>query len=97
MALNKSIASRLRTALQATPAVDQGTIDAFSQLLDELQRPQVSDKEAEKRLRGWLKSAPSHAASVLQSVVLGSVSLRTVSEDSWVYKVFHTLPTPAKK
>ncbi|MFQ5989343.1 MAG: hypothetical protein ACE5K9_05445 [Candidatus Methylomirabilales bacterium] len=96
-ALDKSIVSRLKTALQATPAVDQGTIGAFTQLLDELQQPHVGDKEAEKRLRGWLSSAPSHAATVLQSVVLGSVSLRTVSENSWVYKVFRTLPTPAKK
>jgi hypothetical protein len=95
--LDKSIVSRLKTALQATPAVDKETIDAFTTLLDEIQQPQVTDKEAEKRLRKWLGSVPSHAATVLQSVVLGSVSLRIASEDSWVYQVFRTLPSPAKK
>ncbi|MFQ5802773.1 MAG: hypothetical protein ACE5JQ_07770 [Candidatus Methylomirabilales bacterium] len=95
--LDKSIVSRLKTALQATPAVDKETIDAFTTLLDELQQPQVTDKDAEKRLRKWLGSVPSHAATVLQSVVLGSVSLRIVSEDAWVYQVFRTLPSPAKK
>lgn len=95
--LDKSIVSRLKTGLQATPAVEKETIDAFATLLDELQQPQVTDKEAEKRLRKWLGSVPSHAATVLQSVVLGSVSLRIASEDSWVYQVFRTLPSPAKK
>lgn len=96
-ALDKSIVSRLKTGLQATPAVSKETIDGFGKLLDELQQPSVSEAKAEQRLRGWLESAPAHVATVLQSVVLGSVSLRTVSEDSWVYKVFSTLPTPAKK
>lgn len=96
-ALDRSIVSRLKTALQATPAVDTETIQAFATLLDELQQPRVSDKEAEKRLRNWLRSVPSHAATVLQSVVLGSVYLRIVSEDSWVFQVFSTLPSPAQK
>lgn len=95
--LDKSIVSRLKTALQATPAVDREAIDAFMTLLDEIQQPQVTDEEAEKRLRKWLGSVPSHAATVLQSVVLGSVSLRITSEDSWVYQVFRTLPGPTKK
>ena len=59
--LDKSIVSRLKTALQATPAVDKETIDAFMTLLDEIQQPQVTDEEAEKRLREWLGSVPSHA------------------------------------
>ncbi len=95
--LDKSIVSRLKTALQATPAVDKETIGAFMTLLDEIQQPEVTDKEAEKRLRKWLGSVPSHAATVLQSVVLASVSLRIASEDSWVYQVFRTLPSPTKK
>ncbi len=95
--LDKSIVSRLKTALQATPAVDKETIDAFMTLLDEIQQPEVTDKEAEKRLRKWLGSGPSHTATVLPSVVLASVSLRIASEDSWVYQVFRTLPNPAKK
>lgn len=96
-ALDKSIVSRLKTGLQATPAVSQETVDAFAKLLDELQQPQVSEAEAEKQLRTWLKSVPEHASAVLQSVMLGSLYLRIVSEDSWVYKVFSTFPTPTKK
>ncbi|MFQ5961372.1 MAG: hypothetical protein ACE5MG_08230 [Candidatus Methylomirabilales bacterium] len=96
-ALDKSIVSRLKTGLQATPAVSQETVDAFVKLLDELQKAQVSEAEAEKRLRQWLKSVPEHVSAVLQSVIFGSVYLRIVSEDSWVYKVFSTLPTPTKK
>lgn len=96
-ALNKSIVSRLKTGLQATPGVSREVIEGFTRLLDELQQPHVSEVEAEKRLRKWLGSAPVHAATVLQSVVLGSLYLRIVSEDSWVYKVFSTLPTPTPK
>ncbi|MFQ5801624.1 MAG: hypothetical protein ACE5JQ_01845 [Candidatus Methylomirabilales bacterium] len=96
-ALDKSIASRLKTALQATPAVSKETVEAFTKLLDELQQPHASEAKAEKRLRAWLGSAPTHAVTVLQSVVLGSFYLRIVSEDSWIYKVFSTLPTPPKK
>lgn len=96
-ALDKSIVSRLKTSFQATPAVSQETIDGFAKLLDELQKPQVSEADAEKRLRQWLKSVPEHASAVLQSVILASVSLRIVSEDSWVYRVFSAPPTPAKK
>lgn len=96
-ALDKSIISRLITGLQATPGVSRETKEAFSKLLEEIQQPHVSEAEAEKRLRKWLGSAPGHAASVLQSVIFGSVYLRIVSEDSWVYKVFSTLPTPAQQ
>ena len=96
-ALDKSIVSRLKTGLQATPAVSKETIDGFGTLLDELQKPRVSEAEAEKKLRAWLKSVPAHVTAVLQSVVLGSLSLRIVSEDSWVYKVFSTLPIPTEK
>ena len=96
-ALDKSIVSRLKTSLQATPAVDRETVNGFVALLDELQKAQVSEAEAEKQLRKWLKSVPEHVAAVLQSVIFGSVYLRIVSEDSWVYKVFSNLPTPAKK
>lgn len=95
--LDKSIVSRLKTSLQATPAVSKETVAEFAKLLDELQKGQVSEADAEKRLRKWLKSVPEHVAAVLQSVILGSVSLRIVSEDSWLYKVFGTFPTPAKK
>jgi hypothetical protein len=96
-ALDKSIVSRLKTGLQATPAVSQETVDEFVKLLDELQKAQVSEGDAEKRLRQWLKSVPEHVSAVLQSVMFGSLYLRIVSADSWVYKVFSTLPTPAKK
>lgn len=96
-ALDKSIVSRLKTGLKATPAVSQETVEGFVKLLDELQKPQVSEADAEKRLRQWLKSVPEHVSAVLQSVIFGSVSLRIISEDSWVYKVFSTLPTPTKK
>ncbi|MFQ5656443.1 MAG: hypothetical protein ACE5G5_02800 [Candidatus Methylomirabilales bacterium] len=96
-ALDKSIVSRLKTGLQATPAVSKDTIDGFATLLDELQQPRVSEAEAEKRLRAWLGSVPAHVSTVLQSVVLGSVYLRIVSEDSWLYKVFSALPAPTKK
>jgi hypothetical protein len=96
-ALDKSIVSRLKTGLQATPAVSKETVDAFGKLLDELQQPKVSEAEAEKRLRRWLKSVPAHAAAVLQSVILGSLYLRIVAKDSWVYKVFSAFPTPAQK
>jgi hypothetical protein len=96
-ALDKSIVSRLITSLQATPAVKGEMVEALGRLLGELQHPQVSEAEAEIRLRKWLESAPLHAATVLQSVILGSRYLRIVSEDSWVYKVFSTLPTPAPK
>jgi hypothetical protein len=94
-ALDKSIVSRLKTSLQATPAVTKETMGAFGALLDELQQPQVTEAQAEKRLRKWLESVPAHVATVLQSVILGSVYLRIVSEDSWIYKVFGTLPDPA--
>lgn len=94
-ALDKSIISRLMTGLQATPAVKREMVETLGKLLQELQQPRVTEAEAEKRLRKWLESAPSHAATVLQSVILGSLYLRIVSEDSWVYKVFSTLPTPA--
>ncbi len=96
-ALDKSIVSRLKTGLKATPAVSQETVEAFAKLLDGLQKPQVNEAEAEKQLRQWLKSVPEHVSAVLQSVIFGSVYLRIVSEDSWVYKVFSTLPTPTKK
>ncbi|MFQ5532601.1 MAG: hypothetical protein ACE5EP_01990 [Candidatus Methylomirabilales bacterium] len=96
-ALDKSIVSRLKTGLQATPAVSKETIDGFGKLLDELQQPSVSEAKAEQRLRAWLESVPAHVATVLQSVVLGSVYLRIVAEDSWVYKVFSTLPTHTPK
>lgn len=96
-ALDKSIVSRLKTGFQATPAVSKEAVDEFVKLLSELQQPNVSEADAEKRLREWLQSVPAHAATVLQSVIFGSVYLRIVSEDSWVYKVFSTLPTPAKK
>ncbi|MGH7352216.1 MAG: hypothetical protein ACREJJ_07575 [Candidatus Methylomirabilales bacterium] len=96
-ALGKSIVSRLITGLQATPAVSRETVEALGKLLEELQQPHVTKAEAEKRLRKWLESVPPHAATVLQSVILGSRYLRIVSEDSWVYKVFSTLPTPAPK
>lgn len=96
-ALDKSIVSRLKTGIQATPGVSKETIEGFARLLDELQQSKVGEAEAEKRLRQWLGSVPAHVATVLQSVVLGSLYLRIVSEDSWVYKVFSTLPTPTKK
>ncbi len=96
-ALDKSIVSRLKTGLQATPGISKEAIEGFARLLDELQQPKVSEAEAEKRLREWLGSAPIHAATVLQSVVLGSLYLRIVSADSWVYRVFSTLPTTAQK
>ncbi|MGH7473195.1 MAG: hypothetical protein ACREJW_04575 [Candidatus Methylomirabilales bacterium] len=69
----------------------------MGKLLQELQQPHVTEAEAEKRLREWLESVPPHAAAVLQSVIFGSLYLRIVSEDSWVYKVFSSLPTPAPK
>jgi len=96
-ALDKSIISRLVTGLQATPAVKREMVETLGKLLQELQQPHVTEAEAEKRLRKWLESAPPHAATVLQSVILGSRYLRIVSEDSWLYKVFSTLPTPAPK
>jgi len=96
-ALDRSIVSRLTTGLQATPAVSREMVEALSKLLEELRQPHVSEAEAEKRLRKWLESAPPHAAAVLQSVIFGSLYLRIVSEDSWIYKVFSTLPTPAPK
>ena len=96
-ALDKSIVSRLITGLQATPAVSRETVEALGKLLEELQQPHVTEAEAEKRLRKWLESAPPHAAAVLQSVIFGSLYLRIISEDSWIYKVFSTLPTPAPK
>ncbi len=95
-ALDKSIVSRLKTSLQATPALSQETVDQFVKLLDELQQPRVSEGEAEQRLRKWLGSIPAHGATVLQSVIIGSVYLRIVSEDSWIYKVFSALPTTAQ-
>ncbi|MFQ5847569.1 MAG: hypothetical protein ACE5IQ_07855 [Candidatus Methylomirabilales bacterium] len=95
-ALDKSIVSRLKISLQATPGVSQETVAGFGKLLDELQRPRVSDAEAEKQLRQWLTSAPAHAATVLQSVIFGSLYLRIIAEESWVYQVFASLPTPAK-
>ena len=94
-ALDKSIVSRLKTGLQATPAVSKETVDASSKLLDELQGSQVSEAEAEQRLRKWLESVPAHVATVLQSVVFGSLYLRIVSENSWIYKGFKTLPASA--
>lgn len=93
-ALDKSIVSRLKTGLQATPAVSKETVEQFVKLLDEFQQPRVSEGEAEKRLRKWLESVPAHVATVLQSVIFGSLYLRIVSEHSWIYKVFSTLPTP---
>jgi hypothetical protein len=96
-ALDKSIVSRLITGLQATPAVKREMVERLGNLLVELQQPQVSEVEAETRLRKWLESVPPHAATVLQSVILGSRYLRIVSEDSWVYRVFSALPTPAPK
>ncbi len=96
-ALDKSIISRLMTGLQATPAVKREMVETLGKLLQELQQTRVTEAEAEKRLRKWLESAPPHAATVLQSVILGSLYLRIVSEDSWLYKVFSTLPTSAPK
>ena len=96
-ALDKSIISRLMTSLQATPAVKREMVETLGKLLQELQQSHVTEAEAEKRLRKWLESVPPHAAAVLQSVIFGSLYLRIVSEDSWIYKVFSTLPTPAPK
>lgn len=92
--LSKSIASRLKTGLQATPAASKEVIDEFARLLDVLQTPGMSEAEAERRMREWISTAPIHAVTVLQSIVLGSVSLRLLSENSWVYKAF-TAPVTA--
>lgn len=94
--LDKSMASRLKTGLQATPAASRDVIERFSGLLEELQQASLSEAEAERRMREWIASAPSHAVSVLQSVVLGSVYLRILSEGSWIYKAFtaSTTATP---
>lgn len=96
-ALDKSVASRLTTGLQATPAVSKEAVESFAKLLGELQQSHVSEAEAEQRLRAWLESVPAHVATVLQSVVLGSLYLRIVSEDSWVFRVFTPLQGPTEK
>jgi hypothetical protein len=95
--LDKSIASRLKTGLQATPAASKEVIEGFSRLLDELQQAGISEAEAENRMRQWIASAPVHGVTVLQSVILGSLYLRILSESSWVYKVFSgTIPSASK-
>jgi len=54
--LDKSMASRLKTGLQATPAASLDVIEGFSRLLEELQQASLSETEAERRMREWIAS-----------------------------------------
>jgi len=86
--LGKGIASKLRNSLQATPGVSREQVQAFGNLLEGLQKPGVTEGDAERQLREWLAKAPKHAATVVRSAALGSSYMRTLPADSWILKVF---------
>ena len=91
--LDKGTASKLRNSLQATPGLTADQVRAFGSLLDGLQKPGVSEADAERQLRAWMQAAPKHAVSVLRSAALGSSYMRSLLPDSWLFRVFG----PAKR
>jgi hypothetical protein len=86
--LDKGIASKLRNSLQATPGVSREQVQAFGSLIEGLQKPGVTEGDAEKKLREWLAKAPKHAATVVRSAALGSSYMRALPSDSWILKAF---------
>lgn len=92
--LDKGILSKLRNSFQATPGVSREQVEAFGNLLEALQQPGVTEKEAQRRLREWITKAPKHAVTVVQSAALGSSYMRSLPRDSWLLKAFG--PTPKK-
>jgi len=91
--IDKGTASKLRNSLQATPGVTSDQVQAFGNLLDGLQKPGVSEADAERQLRAWMQKAPRHAVSVVKSAALGSSYMRSLPPDSWLFRVFG----PAKR
>lgn len=94
--LKSGLASALANGLQATPGVDAGVQQTFADLLRELQGPAVTEAEAERRLAAWLAAAPSHAVSVLRSVILAATSQKRVSPNSWLYRAFVDRPSGSR-
>lgn len=86
--LDKGTVSKLRNSFQATPGISREQVQAFGSLLEGLQRPGVTEREAEKRLGEWLAVAPKHAVTVVRSAALGSSYMRTLPPDSWLLKAF---------
>ncbi len=86
--IDKGIASKLRNSLQSTPGISREQVQAFGSLLEGLQRPGVTEGDAEQRFREWMAVAPKHAVAVVRSAALGSGYMRTLPPDSWLLRAF---------
>jgi hypothetical protein len=86
--LDKGIASKLRNSFQATPGVTRDQVQTFSNLLEGLQKPGLTEADAERQLRSWMEKAPRHAVTVVRAAALGSSYMRSLPPDSWLFRVF---------
>lgn len=88
--LDKGTASKLKNSLQASPGASAELQKSFAKLLDELQNKAVSETQAEKRLKAWIKSAPGFIVTILRTAVQGEALQKNLSTSSWLYRVFTT-------
>ncbi len=84
--MDRTMASKLAIGLERTVAVSPETQKSFTAVLETIQRPGASEADAEAALRGWMKSAQPHAASVVRAIVLGMSYQKKIDPTSWIYK-----------